>query len=221
MCSARDCPPRGDVIGRLGYISIMPRKKSGKKAAQDFVEQSALIWNFTHDASQKDLDPEAMNWIYDIALIKSAVAFEKLMEECLIAAVNNDTRTISKSKKINFPKHLSDEVCKYLVKGGGFFNLGGYDALVGKIKGFVPADHYLLVTVKKQRHRKKIEQLVHLRNLAAHESDVSRAKAKEAVGAQKMRSAGAWMKADGGTRMWELLEGLEGLAEDLREAAPY
>jgi len=34
------------------------------------------------------LSDQAMTWIYEAALIKTAVAFEKLMLDCIVTAVN-------------------------------------------------------------------------------------------------------------------------------------
>jgi hypothetical protein len=59
-----------------------------------------------------ELSKSAVFLAYDYAIIKLYRDFERLMLECIIAVVNNDTAAFSKMKGINFPKHLTDEVCE-------------------------------------------------------------------------------------------------------------
>ncbi|WP_328978448.1 hypothetical protein [Streptomyces canus] len=126
----------------------MARKKSGKLAAETFNASSQRIWDFVLEAEGAKVSDQAMTWIYEAALIKTAVAFEKLMLDCIVTAVNNDTSTISGNTGIEFPKHLTDEVCEYLVTGGGFFDFKGRDGLLKTIAKFVPKNHYLYQVVK-------------------------------------------------------------------------
>jgi len=108
-----------------GLTLHVPRKKSGKKAAQKFRQAVARIETFTREIDSSNLGDQAVSWAYEAALIKTAVAFEQLMLDCIVAAINNDTATISARTGIAFPKHLTDEVCEYLVTGGGFLDFRG------------------------------------------------------------------------------------------------
>ncbi|MFD4630261.1 hypothetical protein ACFVYR_20745 [Streptomyces sp. NPDC058284] len=149
----------------------MPRKKSGKLAADMFMQASQRIWDFVLEAEEAKLTDQALTWVYEAALVKTAVAFEKLMLDCLITAVNNDTSTISAKTGVPFPRHLNDEVCEYLLTGGGYFDFkGGQGGLVKVIKEVVGTEHYLYRVVKSPQHRDPINLLVALRNFAAHES---------------------------------------------------
>ncbi|MGK3945148.1 hypothetical protein [Streptomyces sp. RP5T] len=103
----------------------MSRKKSAKYAANAFKSEIDRILEFTREAEDAKLTDQAMTWTYELALVKTAVAFEYLMLECIVCAVNNDTGTISAQTGIKFPKHLTDEVCEYLVTGGGYFDFKG------------------------------------------------------------------------------------------------
>jgi hypothetical protein len=49
-----------------------------------------------HGAIEKgNVGDEAVTWAHAAALIKTAVAFEHLMLDCIVTAINNDTSTIS------------------------------------------------------------------------------------------------------------------------------
>jgi len=198
----------------------VPRKKSGKLAADTFIAASQRIWDFVLEAEKGKLTDQAMTWVYEAALIKAAVAFEKLMLDCLVTAINNDTSTISETTGVNFPRHLNDEVCEYLVTGGGYFDFkGGHSGLCKVIKDLVGTGHYLHKVVKSPQHRGPINLLVALRNFAAHESPKSRVAALRETGGQRIGSAGAWAKRQ---RRFEcLLVSLEKVAADIKAAAPY
>lgn len=95
----------------------MPRKKSGKTAAKTFKAALERIEQFVEEIAAGELSDQAETWSYEAALIKTAVAFEHLMLNCTVTAINNDTSTISQRTGVAFPKHLTDEVCEYLVTG--------------------------------------------------------------------------------------------------------
>ena len=59
-----------------------------------------------------------------------SIEFEQLMLFAIVCAINNDTKTISDSTGVEFPKHLTDEVCEYLVLGGRYFDFKGRDGLI-------------------------------------------------------------------------------------------
>ncbi|HEX9357661.1 MAG TPA: hypothetical protein VF933_28075 [Streptosporangiaceae bacterium] len=73
----------------------MPRKKSGKKAASDFKLTLRRIEEFVAEVDLAGLSDQALTWAYEAAVIKAAVAFERLMLDCIVTAINNDTSTIS------------------------------------------------------------------------------------------------------------------------------
>jgi hypothetical protein len=145
--------------------------------------------------------------------------FEVLLLNALVGAINNDTATIASTTGVKFPKHLSDEVCEFLVIGDGYFDFRGRDSLVRFLKRFVPDAHYLLAVVKTPRYRQPIERLVALRNFAAHRSTVSRERARKALGVSTLSSSGAWLKKQ--TRSPDLVLSLKTLAHELEQAAPY
>lgn len=197
----------------------MSRKKSGKRAANTFKTDMGRIREFVADAEEAGLKPLDITWAYEAAVIKVAVAFEKLMLDCLVTAVNNDTATISDTTKVAFPPHLNEGVCEYLITQGGYFDFKGRDGLIGKIKRFVPVEHYLCQAVADKKYTATLNQLVALRNFAAHGSKQSKAAARTATGMKNISSAGAWLKVQG--RLEAMIKTLESLATQIELKAPY
>lgn len=197
----------------------MPRKKSGKTAARKFRETIERIEQFADETACLDISDQALTWSYEAALIKTYVAFERLMLDCIVAAINNDTSTISARTGIAFPKHLSDEVCEYLVTGGRYFDFRGRDGLLKVIKSYVPDGHWLLEAVKQPQYKDQLNIMVALRNFAAHESPASKRKALEVLGQQQIGSAGAWIKRQ--RRFSTVTAALNNLASEIETRAPY
>jgi hypothetical protein len=197
----------------------MPRKKSIRKSAQQFVVLVDGIEAFLTAATVPSLAADHVSWLYDHAIVRLYRYFESLVLEALVGAINNDTGTISARVGIRFPKHLSDEVCAYLLVGDGYFDFRGRDGLIKELKRYVPDPHYLVTIVKQAKYKDSLEQLSALRNLAAHDSSVAKARALDATGAQRLRCAGAWLKAQG--RFSNLCAKLKDLAGEIEAAAPY
>lgn len=197
----------------------MPREKSGKHAAQKFERGIDEVRNFITDVESADIGAQSMSWAYEAALLKSYVAFERLMLDCIVVAINNDTTTLAGRTGVDFPKHLTDEVCEYIVIGSGYFDFKGRDGLIREIKKYVPDGHWLLHSVKAPRHKNHLNRLVALRNYAAHESAASRKAALAAVGQQRISGAGSWLKKQG--RLDALLNGLVAVSDDIKTTAPY
>lgn len=197
----------------------MPRKKSGKHAAQRFKRDIDEIRGFIADVTSADLGAQWQSWMFEAALLKAYVAFERLMLGCIVVAINNDTATLAGQTGIDFPKHLTDEVCEYIVIGRGYFDFKGRDGLIREIKKYVSDAHWLLTAVKAPKYKGHLNKLVALRNYAAHESSASKKAALSAVGLERISSAGSWLKKQG--RLDAILAGLVALADDIELAAPY
>jgi len=196
----------------------MPRKKSIRAAANRFIRWSEALETYYRDVVDSDLGAQTVTWACESAVVKLYVYFEHLMLDTLVGAVNNNTATLTQSTGINFPRHLTDEVCEYIVTGGRFFDFRGRDGLIRLLKRYVPEKHYVVRLVKKQRYRQTLERLVALRNLAAHESRVGKRVAKIVVD-PSLGSAGVWLRRD--DRFLDLTDRLKELARELRRAAPY
>lgn len=196
----------------------MARKKSIKKSAKRFRNAADDIDTFITTTSQGQTAAH-VTLIHDHAIIMLYREFESLMLDCLIGAINNDSTTVSSTTGIEFPRHMTDEVCEYLITGTGYFDFKGRDGLIKTLKKFVPANHYVVTTVKKSKYKDPLEQLSALRNYAAHESAVSKRAAASAVEAHRMRASGAWLKVRG--RINAIIDKLKELANEIEAAAPY
>lgn len=196
----------------------MARKKSVKKAVERFCNKLDGLKRFVAEAEGANVSDQFVTYAHELAIIKLYTAFENLMLDAIVAAINNDTTTLAHTTGVNFPKHLTDEVCEFLVVGKGYFDFKGRDGLIRLLKDYVPSDHYLVDIVSDSKYKDALERLYTLRNFAAHESDASKAKAKAAVGCN-MSTAGSWLKTQG--RFGEIAGSLTELAQELKQGAPF
>ena len=196
----------------------MPRKKSIKNSAQSFRAATDEICTFVTNVANGQSD-QHVTWLYNYGIIRLYREFESLVLDALVGAINNDTATVSAGTSIQFPKHLTDEVCEFLIRGTGYFDFKGRSGLISTVKKFVPENHYLLTTIKKPIYRDALERLSALRNFAAHESDQSKRSALRAIDRKRIQSSGAWLKR--ATRFATIADRLKDLATEIENAAPY
>lgn len=229
------------VAARARTLIAMARKKSGRYAAKQFKESTQRIRDYLHEVDTAGLSDQAVTWAYEAALNKTHVAFEHLMEECLIVALNNDPESFSKAAGITFPKHMTEKVCQYLVTGGKFFDYQGRGGLLGDISKFTGGkkarpQHYLYAAVQSPKYFHALELLIGLRNYAAHESPQSKLVLRKAIVAHRLKitttptdvqlagtnaptAAGAWLKRQ--KRFIYILDRLDALADEIYQGAPY
>jgi hypothetical protein len=141
------------------------------------------------------------------------------MLDALSGAINNDVRTISSTAGLDFPKHLPLKVCRYFIIGSGYFDFKGRDGLIRVAKKYVPETHFLIKVLKDAKYKDSLEQLWAFRNFAAHDSTQAKAAAKNAVGGEKIGSAGSWLRKQ--QRFNKLCDSLKDLASAIAKAAPY
>ena len=196
----------------------MPRKKSVKLSAIDFCNQVDGINAFLVTVAVGQSD-EHVSWLHGYAIIKLYKAFEGLILDALVGAVNNDTSTIAATTDVQFPKHLTDEVCEFLITGTGYFDFKGRPGLIRTLKSFVPDIHYLVVIVKKPAYKDALDRLVALRNFAAHESSSAKRAAREAIGQERISTSGSWLKRQG--RFCAISASIKALALEIHNSAPY
>lgn len=188
-------------------------------AARRFCENADEIIAFGRAARHENLKDEFVSWAYNYAVIKLYREFESLMFDALVGAINNNTATLSASTGHDFPDHLNQDICRFLVTGTGYFDFRGRDGLIKTLKTFVSHDHYLIAVVKDQKYKKALERLVSLRNYAAHSSKQSRNAALQAIEQKNLASSGAWLKRQ--SRLEDLVDKLKGLAMEIHGKAPY
>jgi hypothetical protein len=196
----------------------MPKKKSVKKAAQNFQQRADLILAFLkHQEAMPDKSD--IGHMYAYAVIWLYMEFEHLMLQALVGAINNNTATISARTGIRFPKHLTDKVCEYLIAGDGYFDFKGRAGLIDRVKEFVPDGHYLLMAISDQRYRNALDQVSVLRNYAAHGSSIAKERAKKVLNSQKLSPSGAWLRRQ--NRFNNIATRLVELAKQIEARAPY
>ncbi len=157
--------------------------------------------------------------MYSYAVIRLYMSFEHLMLQALVGAVNNNTATLSARTGISFPKHLTHEVCEYLIAGDGYFDFKGRSGLIQRLKEFVPEGHYLVRVAGDQKYKAALDYLSVLRNYAAHGSEIAKKRAKAVLNTKKFASAGAWVRIQG--RFGGLTARLIDLAREIEAGAPY
>jgi hypothetical protein len=205
----------------------MPRKKSLKQATQRFKLDCNDLMQYLQAVQpqvQPQVQPHLLNgkhvsWSYDYGVIRLYREFEKLVLECLVGAINNNTSTLSQITGYDFPAHLTDGVCRYLVVGNGYFDFKGRDDLIRILKRYIPDNHYLIAIVKKNVYKDALEKLSALRNFAAHGSKVAKKAALKAVNQKKVGSSGCWLKRQG--RFVQIVDKLKQLADEIEAQAPY
>ncbi|WP_018948723.1 hypothetical protein [Thioalkalivibrio sp. ALMg11] len=196
----------------------MPRKKSIRRSAGTFCDKSDALVDYV-SAAEENLSDAHITWCYEYAIIRLYREFEILMLEAITGAINNDTTTISRTTGIDFPDHLTDELCEYLITGSGYFDFKGRDGLIKLLKQYVPSDHYLVTIIKRNRYKDSLEHLSALRNYAAHDSYQSKNTAKKVTGFNRMAACGAWLKKQG--RFTWIIEELKELSGEIYYNAPY
>ncbi len=195
------------------------RKKSIRRSVDDFQACCDAIDAFVAELETKGLGDQSLSWGYDYAIIRLYREFESLMLDCIVASINNDTATLSTTTGITFPKHLTDEVCEYIVIGDGYFDFRGRAGLIQMLKRFVPDAHFLIIVTKNPRYRDCLEKLSALRNYAAHESAQAKRRVLESVNQRRIGSAGAWLKTQG--RLKAMTDDLRSFASELKVNARY
>jgi hypothetical protein len=194
------------------------RKKSIKKAVTAFEKACGDLVSFVTALEEKDLGGQAISWGHDYAIIRLYREFETLMLECIVASINNDTEVLSQRTGIKFPKHLTDEVCEYIVIGNGYFDFRGRDGLIKTLKSYLDKDHFVVKSVSDKKFSSSLEKLSTLRNFAAHDSAQAKKAALSAIAQERVGSAGSWLKRRG--RFADICDDLKALAAVLSKEAP-
>lgn len=195
----------------------MPKKKSIKGSANEFKAEADKILAFL--TASAGLGDEHVSWCHDLAIIRLYRAFETLMLDALVGALNNDTSTLSTRTGFAFPKHLTNEVCRFLVTGRGYFDFKGRDGLIKTLKQYLPDDHYLVEVVSKAGYRNSLELLSAARNYSAHDSQQSKGAFKKAVDQDRVGAAGSWLKRQ--NRFQNIAHQLKAMADEINAEAPY
>lgn len=152
---------------------------------------------------------------YEYAIIALHKAFESFVRRLIVGCINHDTSQVCKTYGISFGKHISDEMCDFILTKGGFFDIHGPDDLVKLCKNHVTNSKALTEAVRKKRDT--VEQLLAFRNLAAHGSPQAKKRVKKLLNRTRIQDAGTYLKKKG--RFATLRDTLSNLANDMVDAA--
>lgn len=194
------------------------KKTSLRGVAKTFRANSKEIMAFFSETAA--LKEEWSERCADYAVVLLYGAFEAMMLRSLAGAINNDSTITSKQLGVKFPKHMSEDICTYLITGSGYFDFKGRHDLIKTIKKYLSDSHYLCRIVKDSKFKDALDRLCALRNLAAHrDSEKAHDAAANAVKQAKIGSAGAWLRAH--DRFKSICESLNGMAKQIQTQAPY
>ena len=217
------------------------KKKDLQKSVKDFKKSVKEIEDFVKHCQKVGLTDKYVSWSFDLAIIRLYREFENLILNCLVGLINNDSSTFSEHKGFKFPKHMNVKVCEYLVRGDNYFNFSGYSGLIKEIRKFVPSTNHtcdnnnndssndsnngLLGIVKKSEYKDSLNQLIALRNFAAHNSSGSKEAALKYTDRKGMSSSGAWLKRkEPGCpeiRFTKICESLKAMAKEIEEEVSH
>src|ERR1035437_1028973 len=114
----------------------MPRKKSVKFSARTFRARLGALNAYYDAVLSSGLTDQQITWAVEGWLIKLEAEFEHLVLQGLVGAINNDTSLLTSTTDVAFPRHLTDEVCEFLVVGHGYFDFRGRDGLIKTLKQY-------------------------------------------------------------------------------------
>lgn len=181
-------------------------KKSIKLAAEKFVKSVDETLKFTQSVKDlkvnRQLSSEYESWCFDYAIIRLCHEFENFMFHCLIVLINNDSEALRRGTGIRFSKHMSIDVCEYLIVGdNSYYDMKNREEYIKKLNKFFKStdsnDHnsfWFLEIVKKPEYQIYWELCTGLRHFSAHNSSHSKKVARDLAykysGADKKKEAG-------------------------------
>jgi len=146
------------------------KKKSIKRAAKQFEDEISTIHGFLNATNNAQLSETHVSLCYEYAIIRLYREFEKFMLHAMVACLNHDNSHFSERTSVKFPKHLTQDVCQFLLTKGGYFDFKGRDGLLGLLKEYLSDQNFLYGIVKDRKYKASLDQLVAVRNYAAHDS---------------------------------------------------
>ena len=202
----------------------MANKKNIGLSCANFKGEVDEIFKFLASTVNGQTDAHVYR-LYDYAIVALYREFEMFILECLTAIINNDTKALSDNTGYNFPKHLTDEVCEYIIIGDRYFSFSGKGGLIRSLRKCLAKNHWLIELVKQKKYEEILDRLSALRNYAAHGSGKAKKDALETlppsptkqVPRKRINTSGTWLKRKG--RFDEIANKLKKLADDIEAAS--
>jgi hypothetical protein len=146
--------------------------------------------------------------VHEWAIISCFAAFEGLMMDIFVTALNRNPAHFTAAVSVPFPKHLTLATCRYLIVGDGYFGFRDRDDLKDQCRKFLGAGHPFLDTLKGEEAAVALEVLVTARNYAAHQGDWAKEKLRKTLkkrgfpGAAGLGYAGNYLAAIDNSDKW-------------------
>jgi hypothetical protein len=201
------------------------KKKLPAVSFSELERQFVEIGAFLNDATEAGLSGSHITRCFDHGVIWAYRVFEEFVLDIAVAQINRDPSIFYDNMGVEFGRHPTVAQCAYLLTGDRFFDFRGHRGLVEVARKVAGAKGALTEVVKAEAHRQSFEILAGLRNYAAHQSDQSRGAALKAMqhwqpNRHNLGLAGSWLRVKnaGDTRMTRLLNGIQALGQEMRDA---
>lgn len=199
-----------------GDVSL--RKVDIKGAANQFiisVNELKSYLQYCHEVfSQKDL---YLSYSYEFAIIQLYKLFEDFIFKTIVGCVNRDSTTVKDTYGVEFSKHLSDDICEFIITKGGYFDFSGRDGLIKICSRNIGDTYGITNIIKKNDYTACLNELCALRNYAAHSSNQASVRAKKVLHLERIKPAGACLKT---YRFTAIADKLVDLTKEIQGAIP-
>lgn len=171
------------------------RKIDFQKTTSTFKSQVESLKGFLEESkmSMKAKDSYISN-CYEYGIISLYKSFEMFMYRTILGCINHNSSYVSEHYKVDFGRHISDEMCDFILTKGGYFDFRGTDGLIKICKHHIGDMYGIVDIIKKDEYAKAIDKLVALRNYAAHNSNSSKERAKAVLKLKRIPPIGSYLK---------------------------
>lgn len=194
------------------------KKVNIPKAADRFIEDVAEIKCYLEECSRVFVERDLyLSNSYEYAIIALYKAFEKFIFKTIVGCVNHDNSAVTNTYGVQFGKHITDDICEFIITKGGYFDFKDREGLIKIIKQNVGEETYDVYSiVKKEQYASSLKQLCALRNYAAHTSKQAKKKAAKELGIIRIGTVGSCLKTQ--NRFSKIADDLTELATNIKDS---
>lgn len=131
---------------------------------------------------------------YEYAIIALYKAFEIFAYKIIVGCINHDNTQVEKYYGVSFGKHISDDMCDFILTKGGYFDFHQRSDLIKQCKQHIGNTYGIVDILKKEEYQQPLDELSAFRNFAAHSSRQSKEKVKELLQIKRIKSIGSYLK---------------------------
>lgn len=196
------------------------RKIDFQKSTADFKKQVTDLKSFLSESKiafsgNKNRDSYISN-CYEYGIISLYKIFETFIYRTIVGCINHDSSHVSETYNLNFGKHISDEMCDFILTKGKYFNFSGRSDLISICKKHIGDTYGVVDILKNRNYESALDELIAFRNFAAHSSKQAKTKAKEVIKGQRIPSIGSYLKKQ--ARLEKIADALCNLSDDVAAA---